>query len=211
MTDRSEHNRKQYLKNREMRLEAQKAYYLANKDARIAYNKSYAEKNKDAINEQRKNYRIRNAEARKEATHRWYLANSEYAKAKAKEYREINRDKLTQWSKEYRKFKMGVDPVYKAAIRIRSLINVKLYCNGYTKKSRTYEILGCSFPEFTTYIENKFQNGMSWSNHGEWHLDHIVPIASAETEEDVIRLNHHSNFQPLWASDNLRKGSKNVT
>ena len=46
---------------------------------------------------------------------------------------------------------------------------------------------------------------MSWSNHGKWHLDHIIPISSARTKEEAIKLNHYSNFQPLWAIDNLVK------
>ena len=49
---------------------------------------------------------------------------------------------------------------------------------------------------------------MSWENQGKWHLDHIIPISSAKTEEDVIRLNHYTNFQPLWAEDNFKKGKK---
>lgn len=205
---RTEYNRANYLKNREARLAAQKAYYATNKEARQKYNKEYAVKNKDSVNAQRKKYRESNKETLKQTMRDWYLKNAEYAKIKAKIYREVNKDKMSEWSKQYRKSRMSTDPVYKAAIRIRSLINVKLYANGYTKKSRTYEILGCSFAEFTAHIEAQFKAGMSWDNHGEWHLDHIVPIASAATEQDVIRLNHHSNFQPLWAIDNLRKGVK---
>jgi hypothetical protein len=211
MTTRAEHNRKQYLKNREKRLAIQKAYYAANKEARTAYNKEYAEKNKAVISERRKSYREKNAETRKESLRQWYLANAEYAKQKAKKYRITNKDKMREWLKEYHKNKMKSDPVYRAKIRVRSLINTKLYANGYTKKSRTHEILGCSFAEFTAYIESQFTEGMSWSNHGEWHLDHKTPVALAQTEEEVIRLNHHTNFQPLWAIDNLKKGAKIVS
>jgi hypothetical protein len=49
---------------------------------------------------------------------------------------------------------------------------------------------------------------MTLENHGEWHLDHIIPISSAETEEDIMLLNHYTNFQPLWWYDNLKKGAK---
>ena len=49
---------------------------------------------------------------------------------------------------------------------------------------------------------------MSWDNYGEWHIDHIIPLASATTEEGVLKLYHYSNLQPLWAKDNLSKGSK---
>lgn len=211
MLSRSEHNRKQYLKNREKRLAAQKEYYAANKEARNSYNKEYAEKNKESIRERRNEYRLQNLDAIKERMRHWYVENSDYAKIKAKEYREANKDKTRAWSKEYRKNRMIVDPLFALKIKLRSLINLKISTSGYTKRSKTYEILGCSYVDFKTHIEQQFQKGMSWENHGMWHLDHIVPIASAKTEDDVIRLNHYSNFQPLWAIDNLKKGSKYAT
>jgi hypothetical protein len=49
---------------------------------------------------------------------------------------------------------------------------------------------------------------MTLENHGEWHLDHIIPLASATTEEEIIKLNHYTNFQPLWAEENLSKGDR---
>ena len=54
---------------------------------------------------------------------------------------------------------------------------------------------------------------MCWTNRGNpkdgtlelnktWDLDHIIPISLAETEEDIIRLNHYTNFQPLCSYTN---------
>ena len=79
---------------------------------------------------------------------------------------------------------------------------------GYSKKSRTYDILGIDYEEFKIYIENQFLEGMTWGNHGKWHLDHKIPISWGKTEEEVIKLNHYTNFQPLWTCDNLSKGNK---
>ena len=67
-------------------------------------------------------------------------------------------------------------------------------------------VCGITYEEFKAYIESKFENGMTWKNHGEWHLDHIIPVSQANSEEELIKLNHYSNFQPLWAYDNLSKG-----
>lgn len=206
--DRTEYNRLQYLKNRDARLAAQKAYYVANKEARDQYNKEYAEKNRDVIAMQRKSYREKNADVRKVAMKTWYQANVEYAKAKAKTYREINKSKMHEWHREYRKEREKIDPVFKLARRIRTLVYSKIRSRGYTKKSKTHLILGCTYEEFSTYIAEKFIEGMTWGNYGEWHIDHIIPIASAETEDDVIRLNHYTNLQPLWALDNLIKGRR---
>jgi len=41
-----------------------------------------------------------------------------------------------------------------------------------------------------------------------WHVDHIIPLASAKTQEEIEKLFHYKNLQALWAIDNLSKGSK---
>jgi hypothetical protein len=69
-------------------------------------------------------------------------------------------------------------------------------------------MLGCSYEDFKLHIEAQFVSGMSWENRSEWHLDHIIPVSSAINEDDLIRLNHYTNFQPLWAVDNLKKSNK---
>ena len=61
---------------------------------------------------------------------------------------------------------------------------------------------------FAEYIKSKFTEGMTLENYGEWHIDHIIPLATAQSIEDVKRLCHYTNLQPLWAQDNLRKGAK---
>jgi hypothetical protein len=137
----------------------------------------------------------------------------EYLKRKKAEY-ERNKDTYKTWSanrdrdykSEYKRFKQDDFKVYKQ--KIRSLILVSIKKMGYSKKSKTNEILGCSFEVFKQHIERQFKKGMTWNNHGEWHLDHIIPMASATTEEEVLKLNHYTNFQPLWAEDNLKKSDK---
>ncbi len=49
---------------------------------------------------------------------------------------------------------------------------------------------------------------MSWENRALWHIDHIVAMATAVTEADVLALNHFTNLRPLWGVDNLKKGAK---
>jgi hypothetical protein len=68
--------------------------------------------------------------------------------------------------------------------------------------------LGIDYDELKIYFESLFTEGMSWDNIGIWHIDHIIPLSTAKTEEDVIRLCHYTNLQPLWGEDNIKKGDK---
>lgn len=68
-------------------------------------------------------------------------------------------------------------------------------------------MLGCDWHHLKTHLESKFVDGMSWENRSLWHIDHIIPLASAKSVEEVVRLCHHTNLQPLWAKDNIRKGA----
>jgi hypothetical protein len=114
--------------------------------------------------------------------------------------------------KEYEQTKIRLknDPLFKLTNSIRNLIRISFNYSGYGKKSKTYQILGCSFEEFKSHIESKFEPWMSWENRGlyngekyyGWDLDHIIPISSVKSEEDIIRLNHYTNFQPLCSYTN---------
>ena len=106
---------------------------------------------------------------------------------------------------------MKNNPIFKLKCAIRTLVSISITRMGYPKNSKTEQILGCSFDEFRLYIERQFKPWMNWNNHGKWHLDHKIPISSANTEDEVINLNHYTNFQPLKAKDNLIKAAKFIS
>tara|TARA_R110000868_G_C10840923_1_gene760064 strand:- start:439 stop:1113 length:675 start_codon:yes stop_codon:yes gene_type:complete len=125
------------------------------------------------------------------------------------EYNKVNRESRTAKRKE----RLQEDPLFKLSTGLRSNIGaafIRGSRGAFTKGKGdvTLQILGCSFKDFASYIIAQFTEGMSLENYGEWHLDHITPLATAKTREDVVRLNHYTNFQPLWAKDNFSKGSK---
>lgn len=103
-----------------------------------------------------------------------------------------------------------VDHIFRFKSNVRSLISssFKRGNNQFTKRAKSEKILGCTIEEFSLFIKSKFTEGMDFENYGKWHLDHIKPLILANTEKEVIELNHYSNFQPLWAADNLKKSSK---
>ncbi len=111
---------------------------------------------------------------------------------------------------KYKMNRVKSDPIYKLITSIRSRISQSLGNLNISKDRKTISILGCSLDEFRYFIESKFTEGMSLSNYGEWHLDHIIPVSYAKNEEDVYLLNHYTNFQPLWSKDNLSKGNRYI-
>jgi hypothetical protein len=81
-------------------------------------------------------------------------------------------------------------------------------CKYITKKTQTtFEIIGCTPQELKEHLEKQFVDGMGWENRCEWHIDHIIPLSSAKTEEELYQLCHYTNLQPLWAIDNLKKSN----
>jgi len=128
---------------------------------------------------------------------------------KTDEYR-IEQDKRNnERRKERFKFRFNNDPLFALKKRLRILVRGSFRKSGYTNfKTRTEEIVGISFNEFKLYMESKFVDGMNWDNRGDWHIDHIIPLSTAKSEQELIALSHYTNLQPLWAMDNLKKGNK---
>jgi len=125
-----------------------------------------------------------------------------------KQYRDKNRDKLKEHHYNYHKNRLENDILYSNKIHLRKTLLTNFKEMGWKKDSKTQEYLGCDWETFKEHIENQFTEGMSWDNRGEWHYDHYYPQSLAQTEEDMFIFNHYTNFQPLWAKDNLSKSNK---
>ena len=132
----------------------------------------------------------------------YYQENRDIIRKKSKIYEQNNRDKINT----RRKARRDADSLYRLSENIRSIVRKTLSRNK--QSHNTTDIIGCSFEEFKLHIEQQFLPGMSWENRNEWHLDHIIPISFAKTVDDIISLNHYTNFRPLWAIDNLKKSNK---
>jgi hypothetical protein len=102
------------------------------------------------------------------------------------------------------------NPLIKLAFIVRSRLRSALKAKQWSKTSNFYDYIGCSLEELKNHIEKQFQPGMTWENHGlkTWHIDHIKSLSLAKTEEEMYKLCHYTNLQPLWAKDNLRKSNK---
>jgi hypothetical protein len=125
-----------------------------------------------------------------------------------KKWRLKNKNKFNLIRKKYRNKRRASDFVFLLKERVRNLTTQAFRVKKYSKKSQTHQMLGCSWDFLKEYIEKKFQSGMTWENKNLWHIDHIIPLSSAKTHDDLATLLHYTNLQPLWATDNLKKKNK---
>lgn len=184
-----------YYDNKEYKLEKVKKYSENNKERKALYNKKYFEENKEKIILYNKNY---------------FQENKKRLDEYSKIYSEENKERIKEYQKNYRRKRLPNDNLFRLGKNIRTLIYHSFKNNGYKKASKTFEIIGCSFEEFRLYLESKFEPWMNWDNHGlyngefnyGWDIDHIIPIISAKNEQDIVKLNHFSNLQPLCSKIN---------
>ena len=130
-----------------------------------------------------------------------FLKDYYQSKKDAKAYNNAN-------LRRYTKKREQDNPLVKVQRVISAIIRSTLKRKGYDVNSPAHEILGCTYEEFKLHIEFQFKDGMSWDNRGEWHIDHIMPLSMAKTEDELVRLNHYKNLRPLWAHENLTKSDK---
>jgi hypothetical protein len=185
------------------------------KEKRLEYKKIYSEINKERIYENNNKWRVENKEYIKEYYQKnkdkkvkYYLKNKEKIAESKKKYYQNNKEEINNKAKTYNKKRKEIDSLFKLKCNTRVLIGNSIKNKGYTKQSKTFKILGCSYEDFKKHLERQFTKGMTWENQGQWHLDHIYPVSLAKDEQEVIKLNHYTNFQPLWAKDNLEKHNK---
>ena len=93
--------------------------------------------------------------------------------------------------------------VYAARDMLKRILSI----TGQKKSGKTEALMGYTAAQLREHIAAQFRDGMSWSNHGEWHIDHIDPVASmvARGVTDPSEINALSNLRPLWAHENLSR------
>jgi len=144
----------------------------------------------------------------------WVLNNKEKYNEYQKQYQLNNRDKINKLASKNQK-KKRQDPKVKLHQAIRSRINERIKQIGTVKSKQTLKIVGLeNWDLLREHIEKQFTEGMTWNNYGNtpnsWSIDHIVPISSAVTEEQVYELNHYTNLRPMWHIENIKKGNKKL-
>lgn len=187
-----------------------KKHYSENKEKINKKTKKYYENNKEKLSDYQKKYREKNKEELQKKYKERYQKSPEKYYLKTKLYNEKNKFKVNEYKNKYNKLKKNESVLFKLKVLMRDRLSQYFKYSRINKNNTTLNIIGCLPTELKEYLEQKFCNGMSWDNHGKdgWHIDHIIPLSSAKTEEELYKLCHYTNLQPLWAKDNLSKGSK---
>ena len=164
---------------------------MVNKKQRKEYFKEYRQKNKEKRNEYFKEYHQKNKEKRNEESKEYYQKNKEHRN-------------------EYKQKRYQNDVNYRITNTLRNRIREAIKSQSAIKSNKSIELLGCSIQYVRQHLENQFKDGMSWENHGEWHIDHIKPCASFNMKdpEQQKECFNYKNLQPLWAEENMSKGAK---
>lgn len=168
-----------------------KKYNEEHRKEKSIYNKIYNDKHREERAEKQRQYRRENKE-------------------KEKEYKAKNKERMAVYHKQYQKQRMANDDLYKFKQKVRVTINQSFKRRSLSKNYKTEEIVCCSLEQLKEHLHKTFfaNYGYEYNGKEDVHIDHIIPLATANTEEEVIKLCHYKNLQLLKAKDNLEKGSK---
>lgn len=179
-------------------------------ECRLVKNAKERESLSDYHAEYRKRYQAANREFYRAYQARMRIESPERARRAALKWRLENKKKIHIADNNYQKQRYQSDPAYRCMKIMRSRFSIalrqaKLGVSGSLRKT-----LGYDAAELVAHIEKQFLKGMTWDNQGEWHVDHIIPVSRyfAEGVSDYAIINRLSNLRPLWAKDNLAKGSQ---
>lgn len=194
---------RQYGRDHQAEIRAKgKIYRQEHKDEIRERDKKYAETHKEQIVERRKIWAKEHAEQLAEYHKKYQIENAERISERRKEYSKKNRKRIT----EYYLNKRSNDPLFKLSTQVRGLIRISLKKKGYSKDTHTYEILGCDYETLLNHLKQTWLDnyGTEWDGE-DYHIDHIIPLATAKTEQEVKDLCYYENLQMLKPKDNLVK------
>ncbi len=131
-------------------------------------------------------------------------------KRKAIFYRK-NKKSVNESGRIYKNKKRKSDLNYRLRDNLRARLRGAIKNNQ--KSGSAVQDLGCSIDFLKVYLENKFVEGMSWSNYGnrrgQWSIDHMIPLSKLDLadRQQLLKACHFSNLQPLWHVDNVTKSN----
>jgi hypothetical protein len=181
---------------------------ICSEKTKKTYRQNNFEKVRDSSKKRYDKYYKNNSNDILEKNRIWRKNNFEIFKESKKKSDSKFHSNNPTYVNDYRKYKRDTNHLYKLTGNVRSRLNGFFKLNNYNKSNNTFKIIGCLPHELKNYLEKKFTEGMSWDNYGKWQIDHIIPLSSCNSEEELYNLCHFTNLQPMWATENAKKGSK---
>ena len=225
-----------YNNNKKEMLVKAKKYYKKTKDKKIAYSKIYHEAKKEKIHARKREYHKNNREKEVARINKYakehkkqqrayrdkYKEEIKLKKRKydrehrrelaiyAKKYKENNKEKVQARRKRYQSIRYNKDYKYKLSCTMSAALRYSL--KGRKNGVHWELLLNYTTDDLKRHLEKQFKEGMTWDNHGEWHIDHIIPISLwnfiSKDDREFKQCWALCNLQPLWAEDNLIKGNR---
>lgn len=176
------------------------------KECKKKYDKGrYAINSEEIIHRASQHYKD-NREEKLNYQKQYYLENQQKRIEYADHYRSNNWDSIYAKKKHRR----NIDIEHRLSENLRNRIRDAL--TGRRKSGSAVHDLGCSIEDLKIWLERQFQPGMSWDNYGfyGWHIDHVIPLVTFDLTDrkQFLEACHYTNLQPMWAKNNLSKGSK---
>lgn len=185
---------------------------------------NYYENNKEQLTKNYYKWVDKNPQGRKDSANKYYHNNKEICAKRYKKFYESNKEKRSKYAKEHREKNIeryrevqnewrnnfGKTPFRKLRKNVSSRVLRVLKDRKMSKSCM--ELIGCSLDKLIRHIESKFTEGMTWDNMGRggWHIDHKKPISwfNILNKEELLEAMNYKNLQPLWESENCKKGNR---
>ena len=175
------------------------------KQCREQAQKIYRDNNKDQLNTNSANYYLKNKEQILERCKKYYINNKDVIDKRNKQWGLNNKEQR----RDYLRNKRRTDEKYRILCALRTRLNTSI--KHQHKSLSSMVLIGCEIDYLMYHLQEQFTEGMSWDNYGKggWEIDHIKPcmLFDLTKESEQLICFNYTNLQPLWAIDNLRKGS----
>ena len=208
----SQRMKEYHIKNKEKLNERSREYHAQHQAEAAANTKAYREKNKDLIRENAKKWYSNNREDQVIKKRLDYVNRSDHHKL-------MKRQERASWSQDrrdannkYRRERYHIDKEnvqFKLKHRLRSRLWHAVHDQHCIKSGTTFELTGCTIDELKSHLEYQFEEGMTWDNMGQWHIEHTIPCADHDLSDpdEQKKCFHFRNLTPMWGYENLSKGS----
>ena len=195
-----------YQQNQQKVKDRVKRYALENEQKLRIKQKKYRELHKEDMHNYKVEYYKKNKEEIAQKSHDYYLQNADVIKEYHDNYAKENRKKINKYVRD-RKEK---DSLFKLKLQVRNMLWESFNRKGSKKNYSSEKILGCEWAAFMNHLLETYKNryGYEWDGKEEVHIDHIIPLATAKSKEEIKTLCHYTNLQLLKGKDNLEKGAK---